>query len=125
MDLKGRGLEKVGVGELSMKKVNPGGSESRSGAGYGQMHGSNQTGEISGTQGLEVTGNKGRQDMVKNQDRMHNILRTGLLSEVLLIKDPKKRIGHGFSSSYRHNSKRSKEIRRLSTETSSKLHIKA
>lgn len=54
---EGKRAGESGGGELSMKKVNPGGNESRSGAAYGQMHGPNQTDEISRTQGLEITGN--------------------------------------------------------------------
>lgn len=46
-----------GVGQLIMRKVKAGGSEPRSGARYGQMHGPNQTREIPRTQVLEITGN--------------------------------------------------------------------
>ena len=55
--MRGRGLEKVGVGQLSMKKVKPGGNEPRPASGCEQIHGPNQIGKIPRTKVPEVSGN--------------------------------------------------------------------
>lgn len=59
MDLRRQGLEKVGgAGAVKCEESETrGGSEPRSGARCGQVHGPNQTGEMPRIHVAEVTGN--------------------------------------------------------------------